>query len=281
MESIENTFTSYLGGEFQQRLMWQILVEPEFAEKTIPNLSVEYFDDPNLRRLFLIILEFVKEFDKVPNLQNQSIYQAINRFKTPNNIIEEESMFSVIKRIELWNERVLNKSMLHDGDIIQKSANIFIKQQEYRKLGEFIINKTKNGEFKQKHILGIIDEKIQKISHIGDEEDYGTDVCDDVEHTLREDFRHTIPTGIDVLDTITGGGLGKGEVGIFLAPPGTGKTTLLTKISNTARELDYNVLQIIFEDNNINGKQNKNTTGRCNILIKKINNWFKEYICKW
>ena len=86
-ENTEHTLSAYLGPEFQQRLMWQLLVEPEFAEKTIPNLAVEYFDDPNLKRLFIIILEFYKEFNKVPNLQNQSILQAINKYKSPNNKI--------------------------------------------------------------------------------------------------------------------------------------------------------------------------------------------------
>ena len=50
-DSTENTFTAYLGPEFQQRLMWQLLVEPEFAEKTIPNLAIEYFDDPNFKKI--------------------------------------------------------------------------------------------------------------------------------------------------------------------------------------------------------------------------------------
>ena len=180
-EQIDNTFTAYLGTEFQQRLMWQLLVEPEFAEKTIPNLAVEYFDDPNLKRMYLIILEFVKEYDKVPNLQNQSILQAINKYKTPNNVIEEESLFSVIERIKLWNERVLNKQLLHDGDVIQKATHTFIRQQEYRKLGEFILDKTKNGDIKIKNTLALIEEKIQKIGHIGDDEDYGTDVTEGIE----------------------------------------------------------------------------------------------------
>jgi len=247
-ENTENTFTAYLGAEFQQRLMWQLLVEPEFAEKTIPDLSVEYFDDPNLKRLFLIMIEFIKEYEKVPNLQNQSIHQAINSFKTPNNIIEEESLFSVVKRIELWNERVLNKSLLHDGDVIQKTTNTFIRQQEYRKLGEYIIDKTKNGDIKQKYILSEIEEKILKIGHIGDDEDYGTDATEGIDIALRKEFRETIPTGVGVLDTLTGGGLGKGEIGVILTPSGVGKTTLLTKIANTARDLDKNVAQIIFED---------------------------------
>ena len=72
-EITENTFTAYLGQEFQQKLMWQLLVEPEFAEKTIPKLSVDYFDDPNLKRLFIIMVEFFNEYEKVPNFKNFSI----------------------------------------------------------------------------------------------------------------------------------------------------------------------------------------------------------------
>ena len=247
-ENSENTFTAYLGHEFQQRLMWQLLVEPEFAEKTIPKLSVEYFDDPNLKRLFIIMVEFFNEYEKVPNFQNLSIHQAIHKYKTPNNIIEEEALFGIVKKVQLWNERILNKEMLHDGEIVQKATNDFIKQQEYRKLAEYILDKTKSGEIKSKYILTHIDEKINTIASIGEEEDYGTEVGENIENALRKEFRQTIPTGVSVIDALTGGGLGKGEIGIILSPSGVGKTTLLTKIANTAYEEGKKVLQIIFED---------------------------------
>ncbi|MFW6377073.1 MAG: DnaB-like helicase C-terminal domain-containing protein [bacterium] len=247
-EHVENTFTAYLGAEFQTRLMWQLLVEPEFAERTIPQLSVEYFDDPNLKRLFIIMNEFYDEYEKVPNLQNLSIHQAINTFKSPNNIIEQEALFGVVKKLELWNERIINKEMLHDGEVVQKSTNDFIKQQEYRKLGEYILTKTKNGEIKSKYILGHIEDRISNIMNIGDEEDYGTEITDNIENALKKEFRQTIPTGVQVIDTLTGGGLGKGEIGLILTPSGVGKTTLLTKISNTAYEHGKKVLQIVFED---------------------------------
>jgi len=61
-EVTENTLTAYLGPEFQFKLMWQLLVEPEYAEKTLSILAIEYFDDPNLKRLFIIILEYFKEY---------------------------------------------------------------------------------------------------------------------------------------------------------------------------------------------------------------------------
>jgi replicative DNA helicase len=247
-ENIKNTITAYLGFEFQQRLMWQLLVEPEFAEKIIPDLAIEYFDDPNLKRLFIIILEYYKEFQKVPNLQNQSIHQAINKYKTPNNIIEEETLFSIIKRLELWNERIINKQMLYDGDVIQKSINDFIKQQEYRKLAETILDKVKTGDIKSKYVISAIEEKFQKITSIGDNEDDCEGVTEGIDKALAKEFRKTIPTGIGVIDALTGGGLGKGEIGVILTPSGVGKTTALTVIANTAYEDEKNVAQIIFED---------------------------------
>lgn len=247
-ETTENTFSGYLGQDFQTKLMWQLLVEPEFAEKVLPDIAVEYFDDPNLKRLFLIILEYLKEYGRVPNLQNKSINQAIHEFKTPGNKIEEESLFSVLKRVELWNERILNKIMIHDGDIVQKSTYFFIKQQEYRKLAETINDKTKNGDIKNKNTISYIEERFQKIGLIGNVEDNGINVFDNISNVLRKEFRQTIPTGIEFIDAVTGGGLGKGEIGLILTPSGVGKSTSLTKIANTAYEQGKNVAQIIFED---------------------------------
>jgi len=247
-ENTENTLSAYLGHEFQQHLMWQLLIEPEFAEKILPDLAIEYFDDPNLKRLFIIMLEYYKEFDKVPNFQNQSIHLAINKYKTPNNTIEEESLFAVIRRIEQWNERVINKQMLYDGDVIQKSATAFIKQQEYRKLGESIQEKVKNGEIKSKYTIAAIEDRFLKIQHIGEEDDDCDDISEGIAKALRKEFRETIPTGIGAIDVLTGGGLGKGEIGVILAPSGVGKTTALTIIANTAYLDDKNVAHVIFED---------------------------------
>jgi replicative DNA helicase len=55
--------------------------------------------------------------------------------------------------------------------------------------------------------------------------------------------------GIAGIDRLMKGGLAKGEIGVVLAPTGVGKTTLMTKIANTAFNMGYNVLQIFFEDN--------------------------------
>jgi replicative DNA helicase len=51
------------------------------------------------------------------------------------------------------------------------------------------------------------------------------------------------------IDKLLKGGLAKGEIGVILAPTGVGKTTILTKIANSAFNNGYNVLQLFFEDN--------------------------------
>jgi replicative DNA helicase len=74
-------------------------------------------------------------------------------------------------------------------------------------------------------------------------------VFDDAEDVLKEDFRHPVPMGIKGIDNALKGGLAKGEIGVILAPTGVGKSTILTKISNHAYNLGFNVLQVFFEDN--------------------------------
>lgn len=242
------TFGGFLGNEFQEKLFWQLLVDYDFCERVVPKLNVDYFDNQILMRLFIIMLEYHKKYEKYPNLPNKSIYDAVNQFKTPNNILEEEALFSIINRIFLWNERVLNNDLIYDGDVVQQSTFGFITQQEYRKLAEHILLLVRNGKIKDNKSIGEIESRIREIQEIGNNEDYGTLVSEDIKNALRKEFRETIPTGVLVLDDVMGGGLGKGECGFILSPSGIGKTTSLTKYANTAYELEKNVLQIIFED---------------------------------
>jgi replicative DNA helicase len=75
------------------------------------------------------------------------------------------------------------------------------------------------------------------------------DVFSNLDQVLDEDYRHPIPMGIPGIDRLLKGGLAKGEIGVILAPTGVGKSTILTKISNHAFNLGFNVLQVFFEDN--------------------------------
>jgi len=245
--SENNTIGGYLGSHFQLKLFWQLLTNVEFGNKILKFLSVDYFDDINFKKLFLTIKQYSDEYEMIPNLENKSIYHALKIYNSKNSI-EEEVLTEIIKQIQYWNDSVLNQKIPYDGDIVQKETFVFIKQQEYRKISEDILRKVKTGEIKSKKNIFHIEEQFSKINNIGDDNDYGVLLTDNIKAAFDKKFRETIPTGVYGIDNVTGGGLGKGEVGLVLAPSGVGKSTFLTKIANSALEEGKNVLQIIFED---------------------------------
>ncbi|MFW6243014.1 MAG: hypothetical protein ACOC2W_02550, partial [bacterium] len=233
---MENTYSQYLGSHYQLKLFWQILTDGEFGERVVKFLSVDYFDDINFKKLFLIIKQYYDEYEHIPSIRNKNIYHAVKKYTNPNNTIESDVLNEIIKQIEYWEEGVLNQKIPYDGDVVQNETFFFIKQQEYRKLSEQIMNDVKTGQIRSKKRIFEIEENISKINNIGDNEDYGVELTEDIKAAFNKKFREPIPTGILGLDDISGGGLGKGEIGIILAPSGVGKTTILTKIANSALE---------------------------------------------
>lgn len=241
------TLDGYLGPNFQLQCLWQLITEPEFAEKTIPLLEISYFDDPTYKRFFNIIRQYFSTYGMPPNLQSKSILTGIRKFVKASDTTEIELLDAVAVQIKNWNERVLNKDIPNDGEMIQRETVSFIKQQEYRKMATFVLNGVKEGN-NSDHFLYEVDDMVKKIGDIGDDEDMGIEIMENVSRALQKEFRKAVPTGIEGIDTLTKGGLGGGEMGIILAGTGIGKSTILTYIANTAYNHGLNALQIIFED---------------------------------
>lgn len=93
-------------------------------------------------------------------------------------------------------------------------------------------------------ITDLINEALQ----VGVGDDDITDITENILESLEKDTRTPIATGIGGLDDLLKGGLGHGELGMVIAPTGTGKTTILTKFANTAVNHGFNVVHIFFED---------------------------------
>jgi replicative DNA helicase len=144
------------------------------------------------------------------------------------------------------------KNNTQDSDFVKDRALNFCKQQNLKKELRQVQSIIENGEFEE---YVKIERIIQKALQVGIHGDDATDVFHDIESALAKDHRHAIPTGIVGIDQLLKGGLGRGELGVVLAPTGTGKTTLLTKFANTAYNWGLNVLQVFFEDNPSNIKR--------------------------
>ena len=177
------------------------------------------------------------------------------------------------------------KETVHTPSYVKKTALNFCKQQSLKKTLKDVDKIINGGDFQSyDRIEGMIAEALQ----VGVSDDVIVDVLDNVSEALEADMRTPISTGIAGLDNLLDGGLSHGELGMVLAPTGTGKTTILTKFANTAVNEGKNVIQFYFEDSTAqiqrkhftiwSGVQSKHQSEQKEYVEQKINEAIKERV---
>ena len=224
----------YLGNTFQIQLLNQIIVDKEFSSTIMDVIESVYFDN----KYFKIILQMTKEY--------YSKYESTPTFDTLEQIVKSEITQELVAKIVLDTLKQVKEAPFEGVTFVQEKALKFCKQQELQKAMDKAQKIINEGDFESyDKVEGLVREALQ----VGERDTGITDIFSNLDTVLDEDFRHPIPIGIPGIDKLLKGGLAKGEIGVILAPTGVGKTTILTKIANTAFNLGYNVLQVFFEDN--------------------------------
>lgn len=236
MQSTNNQSFNFLGQSFQLKLLSQLFSDRKFSERILSVIQTKYFDNMNYRQIVVFIKDYYEKYENIPTYDN--IMQTISI--EIKDDIQKEYLFEIVKEIK--------KQTLEDSRFVQDRSLKFCKQQALKKALQYCNKVLERGDFEEYDKL---EGKLKEVLDIGEENDDGIDVMSGLEDVLSENFRRPIPTGIDGIDKNIEGGLSKGELGVIFAGPGGGKTTILTKISNTGKNLGYNVLQIIFEDSDV------------------------------
>lgn len=234
MNKLDKENFGYLGLDYQVRLIQQFLTDDRFANSIMDIVNPNYFEDEHLRLIVNEIKEAYETEEIIPDVSSLE-FRLVEKINNEFTIGFIKTQINKIKNAEL-----------KDSPKVQNIAMNFCKQQELKKsmkLIQKIIDKGNLDDYDQ------IEELLKKALEIGNNKDDGMDVFENLSDVLSDDFRKPIPTGINGLDEVMDGGLSKGELGIILAPFGVGKTTLITKIANTGKNVGKNVLQIFFEDN--------------------------------
>ena len=222
-----------MGFSFQQSLIKAIIEDKKYGETIIDVLESKFFDNNSFKFIMENTKELYKSYNKIPDyntLAQKIMAEGGNKDSSKVHVDTLEAIKNNEAQTEYVKDTALN----------------FCKQQNLKRELKNVQNIIESGEFEA---YNKIEEIIQKALQVGITNDETTDVFHDIDGALEQDFRHPLPTGIVGIDNLLKGGLGIGELGVVLAPTGTGKTTLLTKFANTAYNLGYNVVQIFFEDN--------------------------------
>ena len=224
----------YLGNSFQIQLLNNIVIDKDFANSIVDVLDPKYFDN----QYFKIIMQMVKEY--------YVKYEHTPTFATLEQLTKSEITSPMAQKMVFDMLKDVKDAPIEGSDFVQEKSLKFCKQQELQKVmakAQKIIDK---GDFESYDHL---EEMVREALQVGEVDTGTADVFSNLDVVLDDDYRHPIPMGVPGIDNLMKGGLAKGEIGVILAPTGVGKTTFLTKISNHAFNLGYNVLQIFFEDN--------------------------------
>ena len=230
----KNKNFDYLGSSFQLQLINQIILDKEFARSIIDVISVNYFEN----KYFKLIIQMIKEY--------YSKYEHTPTFDTLEQITKSEIQQETASKIVIDTLKKIKDTTVDGSDFVQEKARKFCKQQELQKAMNNAQKIIDGGEFEN---YDKVEQLVRNALQVGEREEGVINVFSNLDEVLDEDYRHPIPMGISGIDRLLKGGLAKGEIGVVLAPTGVGKTTLMTKITNHAFNLGYNVLQLFFEDN--------------------------------
>ena len=224
----------YLGNTFQLQLLNQLILDKDFSSSIMEVIDSSYFDN----KYFKIILQMTKEYYKK--------YESTPNFDTLEQIVKSEIAQEMVAKIVLDTLTQVKDAPFEGSTFVQEKALKFCKQQELQKAMDKAQKIITQGDFESyDKVEGLVRDALQ----VGEIDKGQTDIFANLDTVLDEDYRHPIPMGIKGIDKLLKGGLAKGEIGVILAPTGVGKTTILSKIANSAFNLGYNVLQIFFEDN--------------------------------
>jgi replicative DNA helicase len=224
----------YLGNTFQLQILNNIILHKDFASSIVDVLEPKYFDNQYFKLIMQMTKEYYHKYEHAPSF---STLEQITKSEVTSPMAQKMVLDMITQVVEAPD----------DGyQYVQEKALKFCKQQELQKVmskAQKIIDK---GDFESYDHL---EEMVREALQVGEVDTGTADVFFNLDEVLDDDFRHPIPMGITGIDNLLKGGLAKGEIGVILAPTGVGKTTVLSKISNNAFNLGYNVLQIFFEDN--------------------------------
>ena len=149
---------------------------------------------------------------------------------------------SVKVRIREYYARVLaNGEIPKSSEYIKDTALDFCKKQKLKEALIKSVDLIKSSSFDE--VSKIIDGALK----LGSDNSLGYEYLADFEERFLIRARNPITTGWKQIDDIAKGGLGKGELGVVVAPTGAGKSMVLVHLGAQAIKAGKNVLHYTLE----------------------------------
>ena len=222
---------SEFGYTFQIKIITCLLKHKNFLQQINDILEDSYFENESNQFLVSTIKEYFRKYKSQPTAEVLKV------------------------KISEITDEVLKKSIVSNI----KDAFKYLDSQDLEFVMEQTLDFCKNKVLKNAIVDSVellqhgkydaIKAKIDKAMTAGAERNVGHDYVESVEDRYNQATRFIMPTGWDVIDNLMDGGLGKGELGVVVAPAGIGKSFLLVNLGTQAIKKGKNVLHYTLELN--------------------------------
>ena len=220
------------GHTFQVKSIACLMKNQTFLEQIHDILDEKHYDSDSLKWV-------VKECKKYYDEYRKCI--TLDVFKVKTQEVEND----VLKVAIVENLKEIFRHMESpDLEFIQDKALDFFKNQTLKNaIIQSVDIMESKGDFEQ--IKRLVDDAL----NAGTERNIGHEYIQHIEDRYSETARETVPTGWDVIDDLTQGGLGGGELGMIVAPAGVGKTWVLAAIGANSMKTGKHIVHYSLELN--------------------------------
>tara|TARA_R110002020_G_scaffold409912_3_gene619695 strand:+ start:842 stop:2221 length:1380 start_codon:yes stop_codon:yes gene_type:complete len=226
------SFSKY-GKSFQEKLAFLILDDRVFSDRMMEVLDVEFLEFKHLQLFVKKIFNYKSKYGTQPSHETMKTIIR-SQLEDENDVLQKQVR-------EYYAHALSDIRILESAEFVKDTALEFCRKQ---KLREAMIKST---TLLQKCSFDEISVLINDALKAGADSDFGYDYIKDFEKRFELSTRDSITTGWEKIDQITGGGGGRKELGVVIAPTGVGKSMVLVHLGATAVKAGMTVVHYTLE----------------------------------
>jgi replicative DNA helicase len=227
---MSNKLSEY-GYSFQIKILTCLFTDKAFLQQIIDILDSKFFENDANKFIIDIVKEYFNEFKSPPTKEVLKVKVT----EIDNDVLKK----TVIEHLK----DVYRYIGAEDLDFVKQQTLDFCKNQNLKGAIIKSVELLKDGEYDS--IKALIDTAMKA----GAERDIGHEYLENIDERYSESVRNTCTTGWEVIDELSDGGLGKGELGVMVAPAGIGKSWALVNVAANAVKAGKTVIHYTLELN--------------------------------
>jgi len=219
------------GTAFQSKTIRALIDDKSFLDRTHDIIETMYWESEANK---WIVSEILKHYEVYKRTATLDVFKI-----KCGDITIDSLRAEVVDNLRT----IFTQTDTNDAEFVKNEFLNFCKNQKLKNAIMQSVDFLKGGQYDS--IKRIVDDALKA----GTERNMGHDYLKDVELRMSETARDTINTGWEVVDDLTNGGLGPGELGVIISSAGGGKSWCLASLGKSAMLSGKNVLHYTLELN--------------------------------